>query len=490
MNIDGDSNPWNGRALLTDLYQLTMAYGYWKSGRAERESVFHLFFRKAPFQSGFTIGAGLATAIDFLKSFHFADNDLQFLATLTGNDHQPLFEPAFLDYLRALRFACDVDAIPEGTVVFPHEPLLRIKGPILQCQLLETPLLNLVNFQSLVATKAARVCLATRGEPVLEFGLRRAQGIDGALAASRAAYIGGCAATSNVLAGKLFGIPVRGTHAHSWVMSFSDEREAFQAYAEAMPNNCVFLVDTYDTLEGVRNAVETGKWLRQRGHEMAGIRLDSGDLAWLSIEARKILDEAGFPKAAIVASNDLDEHIIASLKEQGAKISVWGVGTKLITAYDQPALGGVYKLGAIRADDGRWTYKVKLSEQASKTSIPGIQQVRRFRSDTEFVGDAIYDVESGAPEAFTMVDPLDPTRRKQFAPGTVFEDLLVPIFRAGRIVYQPPALADVRQRAATQLDSFHAGVKRFLNPHTYPVGLELTLFNLRTDLILQNRRQA
>lgn len=477
----------NGQALLTDLYQLTMAYGYWKSGRAEREAVFHLFFRKAPFQSGFTIVAGLAAAIDFLKSFCFSEDDLRFLTSLTGNDGQPLFEAGFLEYLRTLRFACDVDAIPEGTVAFPHEPLIRIKGPIVQCQLFETALLNLVNFQSLIATKAARVCLATRGEPVMEFGLRRAQGVDGALAASRAAYIGGCAATSNVLAGKLYGIPVRGTHAHSWVMSFDDEREAFQAYAEAMPNNCVFLVDTYDTLEGVRHAVETGKWLRERGNEMVGIRLDSGDLAWLSIEARKILDAAGFPKAVIVASNDLDEHIIASLKEQGAKINVWGVGTKLITAYDQPALGGVYKLGAIRGADGRWSYKVKLSEQAAKVSNPGIQQVRRFRSDTEFIGDGIYDIETGAPESFTIVDPLDSTRRKHLAPSAAFEDLLVPIFRNGRLVYHVPALVEVRQRAQDQIGMFHSGVKRLVNPHEYPVGLELGLHDQKMKLILHAR---
>lgn len=321
----------------------------------------------------------------------------------------------------------------------------------------------------------------------MEFGLRRAQGVDGALAASRAAYIGGCAATSNVLAGKLYGIPVRGTHAHSWVMSFDDEREAFQAYAEAMPNNCVFLVDTYDTLEGVRQAVETGKWLRERGHEMVGIRLDSGDLAWLSIEARKILDEAGFPKAVIVASNDLDEHIIASLKEQGAKINVWGVGTKLITAYDQPALGGVYKLGAIRGEDGRWSYKVKLSEQAVKVSNPGIQQVRRFRSDKEFIGDGIYDVETGAPEPFTIIDPLDATRRKHLAPKAAFEDLLVPIFRNGQLVYQVPALVEVRQRAQDQIAMFHSGVKRLVNPHEYPVGLELGLHDQKMKLILQAR---
>jgi nicotinate phosphoribosyltransferase len=474
-------------ALLTDLYQLTMAYGYWKAGKADQEAVFELFFRKPPFQCGFTVAAGLAPVIDFLGAFRFTDDDTAFLGTLRGNDGQPLFDGKFLDYLKTLRLTCDVHAIPEGTVVFSQEPLLRIQGAILQCQLLETAMLNLINFQSLVATKAARVCLATQGEPVLEFGLRRAQGVDGALAASRAAHIGGCDATSNVLAGKLYGIPVRGTHAHSWVMSFDDEREAFRAYAEAMPNNCVFLVDTYDTLEGVRRAVEMGHWLREHGHEMAGIRLDSGDLAWLSIEARKILDEAGFPKAVIVASNDLDENIIASLKDQGAKINVWGVGTKLVTAYDQPALGGVYKLGAIRGKDGHWNYKVKLSEQTAKISNPGIHQVRRFRSEKEFIADGIYDVERGAPENFTVVDPLDPTRRKHLAPGTTFEDLLIPIFKHGQQVYQSPALSEIRRRTQSQLAMFHSGVKRFVNPHQYPVGLELGLHDLKTEIILHAR---
>src|SRR5215213_2354655 len=347
-------------SLLTDLYQLTMAYGYWKLGRGEQEAVFHLTFRKHPFAGGFTVACGLHAVIDYLRALRFDESDVGYLATLKGNDGRPLFDRKFLDYLRDMRFTCDIDAIPEGTAVFPHEPLVRVKGPILQAQIIETPLLNLVNFQTLIATKAARVCLAARGEPVLEFGLRRAQGIDGALSASRAAYVGGCAATSNVLAGRLFGIPVKGTHAHSWVMSFEDEREAFQEYAEALPNNCVFLADTYDTLEGVRRAAEVGKKLRARGHEMVGIRLDSGDLAYLSIEARKILDEAGFPRAAILASNDLDENLIASLKEQGAKVNVWGVGTKLVTAYDQPALGGVYKMAAIRAKDGKaWEHKVK-----------------------------------------------------------------------------------------------------------------------------------
>src|SRR5688572_29036188 len=366
-------------SLLTDLYQLTMAYGYWKLGRGEQEAVFHLTFRKHPFAGGFTVACGLHAAIDYLRALRFDESDLAYLATLKGNDGRPLFEGGFLDYLRDMRFTCDVDAIPEGTAVFPHEPLVRVRGPILQCQLVETPLLAMVNFQTLVATKAARVCQATRGEPVLEFGLRRAQGIDGGLSASRAAYVGGCAATSNVLAGKLFGIPVRGTHAHSWVMSFDSELEAFRAYADAMPNNCVFLVDTYNTLEGVRRAVQVGREMRERGaHEMVGIRLDSGDLAYLSIEARKILDAGGFPKAQILASNDLDEQIITSLKEQGATIAIWGVGTKLVTAYDQPALGGVYKLSALRGADDAWKYKLKLSEQTAKVSNPGDRKSTRL----------------------------------------------------------------------------------------------------------------
>src|SRR3954471_19248241 len=419
-------------ALLTDLYQLTMAYGYWKLGVAEREAVFNLTFRKQPFNSGFSIACGLHAAIDYLSSARFTEDDCAYLLTITGNDGRPLFEPAFCDYLRKMRFECDVDAIPEGTAVFPHEPLVRVKGPILQAQIIETPLLNLVNFQTLIATKAARICHATGGEPVLEFGLRRAQGIDGGLAASRAAYVGGCAATSNVLAGRIFGIPVKGTHAHSWVMSFDDEPEAFEAYARAMPNNCVFLVDTYDTLEGVRHAVEVGKRLRAHGHEMAGIRLDSGDLAYLSIEARKILDAGGFPRAQIVASNDLDEHIIASLKQQGATINVWGVGTKLATAYDQPALGGVYKLSAVRETGGPWEYKVKLSEQAIKVSNPGILQVSRFTRNGEFIGDMIYNESAPPPVTRVIVDPNNTTRRKAMPADAAREDLLVPIFRGGK----------------------------------------------------------
>src|SRR5262249_15832235 len=364
-------------ALLTDLYQLTMAYGYWKLGRAEREAAFHLFFRRPPFAGGYAITAGLATALDFVQGFRFDASDIDYLASLVGNNEAPLFERGFLDYLIDLRLTCDVDAMPEGTVAFGQEPILRVRGPILQCQLLETALLNIVNFQTLIATKASRICAATRGEPVIEFGLRRAPGIDGRLAASRAAHIGGCEATSNVIAGKLFGIPVRGTHAHSWIMSFDSELDAFRAYAEALPNNCVFLVDTYDTLDGVRSAIEVGKKIRQLGHELLGVRIDSGDLAKLSIEARKLLDDAGFPRATILGTNDLDEYVIESLKQQGAKIAVWGVGTRLVTGYDQPALGGVYKLGALQDDAGRWQAKIKLSEEPVKTTIPGVLQVRR-----------------------------------------------------------------------------------------------------------------
>ncbi|MEO0475839.1 MAG: nicotinate phosphoribosyltransferase [Planctomycetota bacterium] len=476
--------------LLTDLYQLTMAYGYWKLGRAEQEAVFHLFFRKAPFGGGYAIAGGLAYAVELMQQFRFELDDLAYLGTLTGNDGKPLFEQAFLDYLADLNFTCDVDAVPEGTAVFAHEPLVRIRGPILQAQILETALLNIVNFQTLIATKAARVCEATAGEPVLEFGLRRAQGIDGALAASRAAYLGGCAATSNVLAGKLFGIPVRGTHAHSWVMSFDDEPEAFEAYAQAMPNNCVFLVDTYDTLAGVRNAIDTGKRLRERGYEMVGIRLDSGDLAQLSIEARKLLDDAGFPDAAIVASNDLDEHTIAELKRQGATIAVWGVGTKLATAYDQPALGGVYKLGAIRDADGNWQPRVKLSDQAIKTSIPGIQQIRRFEKADGLVGDMIYDEATTPEPGRVLSDSADPASTTPMPDDAQAYDLLAPIARGGVFEEIDLSLETARERALKQRASLSPDVRKFVNADAYPVGLEPGLNELRSEMIRRRRENA
>ena len=470
-------------ALLTDLYQLTMAYGYWKLDRAEQRAAFHLYFRRPPFAGGYAIAAGLGPALDYLASFRFDESDIEYLQTLVGNDGKPLFEAEFLGYLKQLRLTCDLDAMEEGTVAFGQEPMLRVCGPILECQILETALLNIVNFQTLVATKAARICHAARGEPVLEFGLRRAQGVDGGLSATRAAYIGGCAATSNVLAGKHFGIPVRGTHAHSWVMSFDDEEEAFERYAEVMPNNCVFLVDTYDTFDGVRRAVDMGKKLRQRGHKMIGIRLDSGDLAYLSIEARRILDEAGFSEARIFASNDLDEKIIESLKSQDAKINVWGVGTRLATAFDQPALGGVYKLTALEDAEGQWQPRIKLSEQAIKTTIPGVLQVRRFSSDRGLQGDMIYDEVSGVDPRGLIVDSKDPTRRKKLPHDGSATDLLRPFLRSGKLVAERESLETIRERASSQLDELHSSIRRFLHPHEYPVGLDISLHERRDAMI-------
>ena len=475
--------------LLTDLYELTMAFAAWKEGADRREAAFALSFRKNPFGGGFAIAAGLEHAIDLVERWSCSEEDLAFLADQRGADGAPLFEPAFVDALRRLTLDVDVEAVPEGTVVFPHEPLVRVSGPVVPCLLLEPALLAIVNFQTLVATKAARVCIAAQGDPVIEFGMRRAHGIDGGLSASRAAYVGGCDATSNTLAGRLFGIPVRGTHAHAWVMLHASEREAFLAYARALPGNCVFLVDTYSTLEGVAHAIEAGRWLRAQGKEMLGIRLDSGDLAWLSQQARRMLDEAGFPKAAILASNELDEHVIQSLKDQQAAITMWGVGTRLVTGHDDGALGGVYKLGAVRSSpDAPWEPRLKLSDQIEKTTIPGVLQVRRFFHDAEFFADVIWEEGLGLPSPCVMLDPADPTRRREIPAAASFEDLLVPVFRRGRRVYDPPPLADARARTRAQLARFHGGVKRFMNPHPHPVGLERSLHELRTRLVLEARK--
>jgi nicotinate phosphoribosyltransferase len=476
--------------LLTDFYQLTMAYAYWKSGKGEQEAVFNLFFRKHPFQGGFTLAAGLDYVVDFCNNFKFDNGDLEYLASMKNADGSPVFESAFLVYLKNLDFTCDIDAVEEGTVVFPNAPLIRVKGPLIQCQLLETPLLNIINFQTLIATKAARINIAAQGEPVLEFGLRRAQGIDGALAASRAAYIGGCTSTSNVMAGKLFGIPVAGTHAHSWIMAFETELEAFEAYADAFPDQCLFLVDTYDTLNGVKNAIKVGAILRSKGKEMVGIRIDSGDLAYFSTRARQLLDEAGFQDAKIVASNDLDEHIIASLKSQEADINVWGVGTKLVTAYDQPALGAVYKLSAIKLADGTWEPKVKVSQQLLKINIPGVQNVKRYFSRGKAVADMIYLEENEIdPKGVMIIDPTDATRRKRLMPAFYQEEILLkPIFKKGELVYTIPSLSEIRERAGMQLESLDKTHKRLVNPHLYPVGLEENLHNLRMQLVLKAKK--
>ncbi|HVK77807.1 MAG TPA: nicotinate phosphoribosyltransferase [Kofleriaceae bacterium] len=479
-------------ALLTDLYQLTMAYGYWKGGVAERESVFHLHFRRPPFGGGYAIAAGIEEAVEYLAALAFDASDREYLATLTGADGKPLFDAGFLDYLGGLRFTGTVDAVPEGRLVFAHEPLVRVRAPILQAQLVETALLTMVNFSTLIATKAARVCHAARGEPVLEFGLRRAQGIDGGLTASRAAWIGGVAATSNVLAGKLYGIPVRGTHAHSWVMFWGDELHAFREYARSLPANCNFLVDTFDSLDGVRNAIAIGHELRARGHDLLGIRLDSGDLAHLSIEARALLDAAGFTATRIVASNDLDETLIASLREQGARIDTWGVGTKLATGYDQPALGGVYKLGAVREDDGSWRYPIKLSEQPIKITTPGIQGVRRYRRDGVLVGDVIVDALAAPPAdaaaPATAWDLDDPTRSFQLD-GDV-EELLITVMKDGAPTGAGGDLEAARARASADLASLSPRTRRHHNPQPYPVGLDPVLHERKLALVARARAHA
>ena len=479
----------SGLATLTDLYELTMGAGYVAAGVAELETVFALSFRTLPFGGGYAVMAGLDDALTILENLHFEPADIEYLRGLRGAGDAPLFGPAFLDRLAGLEFTCDVDAVSEGTVVFANEPLLRVRGPLLQAQLVESVLLTVVGFQTLVATKAARVVEAAAGAPVLEFGLRRAQGPDGALSAARAAYIGGVAATSNVLAGRLFGIPVRGTHAHSWVQVFDDEQRAFDLYAEAQPDNVTLLVDTYDSLVGVEHAIETGRRLEARGGILAGIRLDSGDLAYLSIEARRMLDEAGFLNTKIVASNDLDEHTIASLREQGARIDIWGVGTKLDTCYDQPALGAIYKLSAICDPQGGWRYPVKLSELSAKISIPGVLGVRRFiDSDGRFRADMIYDEDLPAPPAGdVIVDPADALHMRAIEPGWHPEELVLPALRQGKRVSPSPALDEVRARARTQIGGLHPATRRLLNPHTYPVGLERALHERRTRLVMERR---
>ena len=476
-------------ALTTDLYEVTMAYGYWKAGVSDHEAAFHVTFRHNPFGGQFTVACGLATAIDFLRMFHFTETEIAYLASQRGNDGKPLFDSGFLDYLRDLRLTCDIDAIPEATLVFPNEPLIRVSGPVAQCQLLETTLLNILNFESLIATKAARVCLAAKNDPVIEFGLRRAQGVDGGLTAARAAYIGGCVGTSNLQAGERFGIPVSGTQAHSWIMFFESEDEAFQTYASAMPNNCVLLVDTYNSIEGVRHAIDVASQLRKEGHEMIGVRLDSGDRVALSIEARRMLDKAGFTNAKIVCSGDLDEHVIADMKQGGARIDMWGVGTKLTTGQPDAALSGIYKLGAVRHPGGQWQYRIKLSDEAAKTSCPGLLQVRRFQQpDGRFIADAIYETDHAISEPCVVVD-LETEKKTEIPAKTDYSDLLVPVFRRDQLVYQTPNIEASREHARKQLDCAPPEILRLKNPTPYKIGLERSLHELRATLIARAQEQ-
>lgn len=470
--------------LFADAYAFTAPYAFFRSGRHETRASFYMFHRKSPFGSGYAIAAGLEYAVKWLQSYALDDEDVRYLAEMPGNDGKPLFQRDYLDYLRGFRFKCDLDAAPEGSVVFPHEPMVRMDGTITECLIAETLILNVVNSQSLFATKASRMCEVARGEPVLEFGARRAQGVDGALSAARACYIGGVAGTSLVQAGKMFKIPVKGTHPHAFVMYFDSELEAFEAYARAMPNNAVFLVDTYDTLEGVKNAIRACKIVHDAGKVPIGIRLDSGDLAYLSIEARKLLDEAGLPNMKIFASNDLDERLIESLKSQGAQIAVWGVGTKLSTSYDQPAFGGVWKMSAMQRPSGDWAPRIKLSEQSIKTSIPGRLRVMRYLDKQGgFMADMIYDVASGArQEDVEIIDPIDPLRRKTIPKSTPFEYLLSPVLRGGILEKPLPHLEVIRRHREDQLSRLHAGIRRIDNPHSYPVGIESGLYERRVQM--------
>jgi nicotinate phosphoribosyltransferase len=463
-------------ALLTDFYELTMAYGYWKQGLASMESVFHLFFRKKPFGGSYALAAGLESVLEFLEDFHFSPSDLSYLSTIKNKTGQSLFEPAFLEYLSHFKFCCDIDAMPEGTVVFPYEPLLRVQGPILQAQLLESLVLNIINFQTLIATKASRVCLAAGPDPVVEFGLRRAQGIDGALSASRAAFIGGCASTSNTLAGKLFNIPVKGTHAHSWVMAFPTEEEAFTAWGQSMPYNVMFLLDTYDSIRGAHHAVKVAKKLQLPNF---GVRLDSGDLAVISRKIRAIFNDAGFKDVIIMASNELDEIVITDLKRQGACIDLWGVGTHLVTGQNQPALDGVYKLSAIRSSSSEpWIYKIKKSEQVAKVTDPGLLQIRRFSDQSGFIGDLIYNTAEKMPEVWEGIDP-----PLKFASGVLSEDLLIPVMRSGKQVGKLPTLLQNQLRAKDQLGKLSVSMRRFLNPEPYPAGLEKSLYEMKHKML-------
>jgi len=453
--------------LFTDLYELTMCRGYFAQDMHARPSCFDLFFRKPPFEGGFAVAAGLADALAFLHDLRFSENDLAYLRSLN------LFDEAYLAHLREFVFSGDVWAVPEGTIVFPGEPLLRVQGALEQCQLVESALLNIINFQTLIATKAARVCLQAGFDNVLEFGLRRAQGPDGARMATRAAYIGGCVATSNVQAGADLEIPVRGTHAHSWVMAFASELESFRAFAAVFPTNSILLVDTYDTLaSGVPNAITVAREMRERGEALRGIRLDSGDLARLSREARRMLDEAGFPAVKIFASGDLDETLIEQLKKTGACIDVYGVGTRLVTAHDDPALTGVYKLAAIADERGVWRNTRKKSDSLEKATLPGIKQVWRLHDDRVMVADWI-ELASFAPDPTQTISGYLPseTAPHQFSGIVQTQPLLQACLRAGEILPPQPSLPAIRAHTIANLNKLPEPLRRLANPAPYPVTL-------------------
>ena len=467
--------------LLTDLYQLTMVGGYYLLGKKDQKASFDYFFRKTPEDGGFCVAAGLEQLIQYIENIHFEPEDVEYLKSLN------LFPPGVLEYLSEIRFTGDLYAVPEGTMVFPQEPIIRVTAPLPEAQLIETALLNIVNFQTLVATKAARVCIAADGDPVVEFGVRRAHGPDGGLSAARAAFIGGARATSNLMAGKAFGIPVRGTLAHSWVESFSSELESFQAYGKIYPKNCLLLVDTYDTLRsGVPNALKVGKELREKKTgDLTGIRLDSGDMTFLSREARRMLDEAGFDRALILGSSDLDEWLIESIKKQGAEIDLWGVGTRLVTSYSCPALGGVYKLSAIW-EDSYMRPKLKVSDDPEKTTNPGVKKVIRFFDERHFMrGDVILLEDEPLPEGqpLKVFHPILAHISKTYPAQFKREEILVPIFQGGKRVYQCPSLPEIQGRTLLNLKYLRPEHKRLQNPHIYHVSLSEKLFQKKQELL-------
>ncbi len=477
-------------ALLTDYYQLTMMGGYWKSGRKDLRACFNYTFRELPPHNGFAITAGLEPLLDQIENLRFSERDLEYLDSLNA------FDPGFLEYLRDFRPTCSIEAVPEGTLVFPHEPILQVEGPLIEAQLLETVILNTLNYQTLIATKAARIRLACGDDQLVEFGLRRAQGPDGGLSGSRAAYIGGADSTSNVLAGKIFGIPVRGTHAHSWVMSFGDELEAFRAYAACYPDP-ILLVDTYDTLtSGLPNAVKVFQELRAAGRTpRAAVRLDSGDLARLSKAAYRMFTEAGFPDPLIVASNELDEDLIADLKRQGAPINSWGVGTHLITSSDHPALGGIYKLVAVQEEEGGpWRPRIKLSSNPLKMTDPGRKRLVRFYDEAGHpLADIIrlYDeppdcIEPGQPAApIPFAERQDLSFLRAVWDASRGEELLQPVMREGRRVGERVPLTDIRERARAQVAALPEEVRRLRNPEIYAVGLSPRLAAEKMKMIRQ-----
>ncbi len=473
--------------LLTDLYELTMMQGYFKNP-TDQVVVFDAFYRKNPCEGGYAIAAGLEQIIEYVRHLHFAPDDIDYLRSLN------IFDTDFLEYLRGFHFTGDIYAVPEGTVVFPREPLLKVIAPVMEAQLIETAILNLLNHQSLIATKASRVVYAAKGDGVMEFGLRRAQGPDAGLYGARAAMIGGCIGTSNVLTGQMFQVPVKGTHAHSWIMSFPDEYTAFKTYAELYPNACILLVDTYDVLNsGVPNAIRVFREMKEAGHEMKGygIRIDSGDLAYLSKQAYKMLDEAGFGDAIISASSDLDEYLIESLKAQGAKINSWGVGTNLITCQDNPAFGGVYKLAAIKdKNDQDFVPKIKLSENVEKVTNPGNKTIYRIYDKT--TGKIRADLICLANETFDpekdmiIFDPMATWKKTKIAGGSyTLRELLVPVFQKGECVYTSPTVMEIKDICKKELDTLWDETRRFVNPQEVYVDLSDKLFKIKSELLEQ-----